>query len=369
MNPQDDTMSGSLPPRVAAALVAEAEELAQRWRSQAPSVAPRVTEQLAATDVARGARTVVALAGGLRNDAGCYDAVQRVGWELGTSAHDAGSSLHYLLKELGLLEAIVLYACERELRQAAPGAGAADGMTIARRMRRFFQALVLAAAKGFTDDYVEDLQGRYRILRHDLRNPIGTIKNAMSLMSDQSVPVETRQSPRIQKMVERNASSLDQAIRQRLSDASTQESAFSRQEVSLVGVALAVRRELREEVAEAGCLLLVSSALPTVAVDSTGLELALKSTVAAVAQLVEPRSTIHVEPDAVTEQSASLLVTFPPARADGGAIDHERLSNALAFATELLGRVGGGLEVREGVVRIEVPLLAVHAGDDVPRAG
>ena len=369
MNPLVSSLPGSLAARVSAALVAEASELAARWRAQAPSVAPRITDQLAATDAARGARVVLALAGGLRNDAGCFDAVQRVGWELGTAAHDGGSSLHYLLKELALLEAIVLYACERELRQAAPGAGAADGLLLARRLHRFFQTLLLAAAKGFTDDYVEDLQGRYRILRHDLRNPLGTIKSAMSLMSDQTVPVETRQSPRIQKMVERNATSLDQVIGQRLSDASTHESAFSRQEVSLVGVALAVRRELREEVAEAGCLLLVSGTLPTVAVDSTGLELALKSAVAAVAQLVEPRSTIHIEPDAVTDRGASLVVTFPPALPGGGAIDHERLAHALAFASELLGRVDGRLEVREGAVWIEVPLLAVHAGNDVPGAG
>jgi len=56
-------------------------------------------------------------------------------------------------------------------------------------------------------------------LRHDLRNPIGTIRSALSLMADEAVPEEARRSPRFRAMIERNTVSLDQMIVARLSDA------------------------------------------------------------------------------------------------------------------------------------------------------
>jgi hypothetical protein len=56
-------------------------------------------------------------------------------------------------------------------------------------------------------------------LRHDLRNPIGTIRSALSLMADETVPEEARRSPRFSAMIERNTTSLDQMIVARLSDA------------------------------------------------------------------------------------------------------------------------------------------------------
>ena len=340
--------------QVADALLAEAPELAERWRRQAPTVAPRADEP-PALDPERAVRLVAALGGALRNDAGCYDAVMRAGWELGTAAHDSGSSLHYLLKELGLLEALVLYACERVLRERAPGEGAADGLALARRLHRFFGLLTQAAAKGFTSTYVEGLQDRFRTLRHDLRNPLGTIKSAMSLMSDESVPPEMRDNPRIRQIMARNATSLDTVIGQRLSDASTQEPAFSRQEVSLRGVALAVRRELREEMADAGCQLVVSDGLPTVHVDSMGLELALKSVIATLTQLAAPHTDVVVELADHAERRAALLVRFTPSDA---ALEASAVERALAFAGDVLTAAGGRLAIEDHAVRLELPLLA-----------
>ena len=358
---------------VAQSLIAESGELARRWSAQAPSVAPRAADTLVAADAERGTRLIRALAGAVRNDPGCYDAVMRRGWEVGAGAFTDGSSLHYLLKELGLLESLVLYACQRALEADAAGGTAAEGMALARRLHRYFQVLLIAAARGFTTGYVDALRKRYQIMRHDLRNPLGTIRSAMSLMADETVPVETRDSPRIRQMVTRNATSLEKLIRVSLSDDSTQAPAFALQEVSLEGVARAVRRELRDETTEAGCVLVVSESMPRARVDSTGLELALKAAVAGVAQAAEKGSTIAVELESLDAERASLRVRYTP-RA-GAAIDVER---SIAFASEVLGRSGGTVRVEADAVRLEVPVLdlpvdssgsAAHARDDGLGAG
>jgi K+-sensing histidine kinase KdpD len=60
---------------------------------------------------------------------------------------------------------------------------------------------------------------RYRAIRHDLRNPLGTIKTAVTLLTDESVPVEMRESRRVRAMVVRNTSSPEQMIGDALGDA------------------------------------------------------------------------------------------------------------------------------------------------------
>ena len=337
---------------IADALRAEAGSLADRWRTQAPAVAPRSSdESVAASDPERAARLVETLAGALRGDAGCYDAVMRAGWELGRAAHDRRSSLHHLLRELGLLEALVLYACERALEEADGGGAAAEGMALARRLHRHFRVLTEAAATGFTATYVEGLQDRFRSLRHDLRNPLGTITSAVSLMSDERVPAATRDNPRYRQMLVRNASSLDEVIGDRLSDDAPLDAAFSRQEVSLRGIALTVRRDLREEMDAAACRVVVCDGLPTLHVDSSGLELALKSVIAGLAQFAAPDSDITIEPAGVSERTATVRVRFTPA---DDALDRGAVARAVAFAADVLARDQGRLTAGEGEVTLEV---------------
>ena len=72
---------------------------------------------------------------------------------------------------------------------------------------------------GFMHAYLEALRLHYRTLRHDLRNPLGTIRGALALMEDETVPLEARSGPRVRAMVGRNAGSLDALIGAELGDA------------------------------------------------------------------------------------------------------------------------------------------------------
>jgi len=386
---------------VADALSRDASALAARWQTQARFVAPRLADEAgvhataaaavddsdrprsavrpsaeqAPAELGAAERLVRAIADALRGDAHAHDVLIRAGWDAGTASHGAALSLHYLLKELDLLMAMVLYAGKRALAEGAEGAadvneataGAADGVEVARRVQRAFSLLTLAASKGFAHALVSRLQEEYRNLRHELRNPLGTIQNAVSLMGDERLPAELRDSPRYRDMVTRNAASIDTVIAERLGDASALAAEFGRREVSLRDIALSVRRDLREEAHEKGCEVVVGESLPTALVDPTGFELALKSAVTVALHAAPRRSAVAVMLRELRERSAVVTVGYEPAAARGEAPVPAQPS---ALARELLEHSGGRVWTEDAGVCFEVPTSSTaHAPYDVARAG
>ena len=315
------TVSHQLAIVVAEALAQEAPALGRRWEQQARSVAPRLhagdparggadPRGQGASDVApvpRGERLVRAVATALGQAAGAQQELVRAGWELGASSHGGEQSLHYLLKELNLLSAMLLYACERALAGAA--APAAEGMAVARRVQRSVSLLTLAASKGFTHDYLVGLRDHFRMLRHDIRNPLGTIRSAITLMEDQTVAPEKRNDPRFRAMVVRNASSIERLVGGQLSDDAVLDTVLSRQAVSLYEVALSVRRELRDEAIACGCTIEVDEALPAREVDPVGVELALRALVSEALAAAARESSVRIGFDGTGEDKACVLVT------------------------------------------------------------
>jgi signal transduction histidine kinase len=396
--PLSEALAVPLPPEychIADRLTRDAADLGTRWQMQVRSYAPRTPSQQALADAPDAERVVRAVAAALRGDADAHDGVVHAGWGLGATSHVVGMSLHYMLKEVDLLASILLYACERALADEPEPGSAAAGVALARRLHKVLSLLTLAAAKGFTHAYVTDLQSAYRTLRHELRNPIGTIKGAVSPMEDESVAPEMRNDPRFRAMVSRNATSLESVIGEQLSDAAPLVPAFARQEVSLREVALAVRRDLREVAGECGCQIVVDSMLPTVLTDATAFELALKSVVTTVLRISPPGSAVTVGFGELRERSAVVTVRrgaaalseesrmpdeSPPEEQvseEEGAEEAEEAGeaggcvtlDALAFARELADRAGGSICVDGPVVSLEVPVSAAHSRHDVARAG
>ena len=375
--------------QVAEALLAESNALGVRWQAQARAVAPRAAgrrlvsagdpgrggEVLAAAAAESAPAIVNALACALRNTPRCQDGVLRAGWSYGAATHRGGASLHHIVKELDLLAAMVLYVVERAAEGSqGEGVGAAEGVRVTRRVHRAFTALRLAASKGYTHSAAEALRLRYRALRHDLRNPIGTIRSAVSLMEDESLPAEVRYSARYRSMVVRNATSLDAMIGAGLSDSATELTTLAVQEVSLRDVALAVRRDMREEAEGAGCEIEVSPslgapAMPTVLTDAAAFELALRSVVSVALSRARRGATLTIALRGRGEGSAVVGVSYDDARAVGGGASREGASvESLSFAESLLGRVGGRVW-REGDVTVLLQIqVAKPTSDDVGAA-
>jgi signal transduction histidine kinase len=350
--------------QVADGLAAQCAELVERWRARARAASPRASHAIDAGDPERGERLCAALVVALRGSARGKDEVMRSGWELGDLAYQTGGSLHDVLKEVDLLAAIMLYAAER-LAGEIPGATAADGISLARQLTGGTSLLTLAASRGFMHAHLADEQRRYRALRHDLRNPLGSIKGAISLMEDPNVAPELRNDPRFRSMVSRNATALEALIGDRLSDAATLGAALALCDVSLREVALAVRRDLRDLAVEAGCDVEVAADLPMVRTDSTSFELALRSLVSDVLQVAAPGATVHVQLRQLRDRAATVEVT-----ADALRPGAERCTEgALGFARELSALTGGRVWDDGGTLCLEIPLLpGAESREDRARA-
>ncbi|HEY0778654.1 MAG TPA: hypothetical protein VGD56_11870, partial [Gemmatirosa sp.] len=197
----------------------------------------------------------------VRRDARLSADVMQLGWEAGGRAFAAGLSVHHVVRDADLLLAIVLADLEREV-EALPAdvvATPADTFGAARRLQRGMGRYTQAAASGFVHALLRNLRERYRLLRHDLRNPLGTIRSALSLMEDESVPEEMRHGPGIRSMVARNAGSLDRLIASGLDDAAAAALLIPPQDIALRDVAVAARREVREAARLAECDVIVGN--------------------------------------------------------------------------------------------------------------
>ena len=365
--------------RVAAALEAEAPALTERWQTQARAVAPRAGARRASdvipSDVAK--ETIGALVCALRRSPRCQDDVLRAGWGFGSREHARGTSLHHMVKEIDLLEAMVLYAAERiAARDVGASSSGVDVMGAARRLHRTFAAMRLAATKGFTHALVEVLRGRYRTLRHDLRNPIGTIRSAIALMDDESLPADIRFGERYRAMVTRNAASLETMITAALGDAQAHGPALTLQDVSLAELARTVRRDLRDDAEAVGCTIelaptLSAAPLPAVRVDSTAFELVLRSLVDAALDGARRGTVVTVGLRALRDEAASVAVSYVPA---ARAADHVAPPGELAapdvsaLAVELSRRAGGRVwREDDATLLLEIP-VELRVGENATAA-
>jgi signal transduction histidine kinase len=306
----------TLPVYVADMLALRASALAAHWQERARAATPRRPERgeggdaagrsavpatarvTAYADEATAAPALVrALATSLRKDARPVGEVMRAGWHAGADAHAAGLSLRHVVRDADLLLAVLLAEMERVLEsppddlQGTP----ADAIALARRLHQTAGGYQQAAVSGFVHAFLGALRERYRLLRHDMRNPLGTIQGALSLMEDESVPMEQRHAPAVRQMVARNAGSLDRLIAAGLDDTAAASLLATAQDVEVRDVVLAARREARESARAAGCDISVD--LPAgwhARVDAAALELTLSALVLAAVAEAEAGDMVHV---------------------------------------------------------------------------
>lgn len=403
-----------LPEFVADALAGRAAALAAHWRVRAaaatprrlvppddhapdPGLAPSADGSARATrpaDLAPAPDTsgtvasdlaetlVAALAASLRKDARPMGEVMRLGWRAGAEAHQGGLSLRHVVRDADLLLAVLLTEVERAVDDRPAGERAPDDAThavaVARRLHQGTGGFLQAAVSGFVHAFLRALRERYRMLRHDLRNPLGTIQGALSLMEDETVPLEMRHSPQVRAMVARNAGSLDRLIGAGLDDAAATSLLAAPQVVAVADVARAARREVREPARLTGCTIEVD--VPETAraqVDGAAFELALTALLLAATAESVPGARVVVgwcPPDAAPADGAE--PTAPASQeivlrlhVEAGAEPLHRASDAPPSAhqngttpPDAAGAASGGRWWDEAGLALAASILADHGG-------
>lgn len=292
-----------------------AEDLAERWTAQAGAVLLLDRMDGGNPEPVFDAEGLVdALIGDFGSGEGIPEGAIGHGLRFGANAFARGVSLHHVMKALDLLAAMTLYALESALeRSGAPSASAADGVRLARRLQRRGALLSLAATRGYMQAYADTLRDRFRHLRHDLRNPLGTIKSVLALMDDESLPLEARVNPNFRAMATRNAKSLEELIAERLSDAAALLPVVTGHDVSIRAIACAVRRDLRAEAERRGVSMLVEQGGPQGQLDAAGLELLLRSTLQSALQECSAGEQLNVEFEQAAGR-ASVIVSHDAGR-------------------------------------------------------
>jgi signal transduction histidine kinase len=338
----------SLRVRVAETLRTNAYEIAERWEERARSVTLRdVTEPLASNHLSAAVALIESLSSVLASEGAISENMVARGLAFGVEAFDGGSSLHHTLKALNLLTAMTLYAVETVVGEAAEGEGGLapmDGVRLSRRFQQGSSLLTLAVARGFTHALEDEMRERFRHLRHDLRNPLGTIRSVLALMDDETISPEERSNPRFHAMAKRNARSLGELIGERLSDAEAVPRTHAFQLVSLRTIACAVRRELRAEATARNTTVLVAGSKARLKIDAIGLELMLHELL-----LVALQESVAGD---------ELSITFGEAASDRAIIHLQRVPPRPAISQEaglarlniLANHMGAKLEVDDRLV-------------------
>jgi len=350
---------------VAAALRPRVPELAQRWNARALAATPRESGPPSAAQAERVVRAVVAC---LDRDARCHGEVMRVAWETGLAAHEAGLSVHHVLRDADLLLAVLLTAVEDAARAGdLADATVAEAFDAARRLQRAVGMHTQAATTSYLHALVGTVRASWRMLRHDLRNPLGTIQGALSLMEDETLPESARTGPRIRAMLTRNAVALDGLISARLDDRLAEALVAVPQEVSLRDVAVAVRRTLREAVRHAECEIVVDDALPAARVDEAALELTLGTLLLAALARARPGDVLRVDAAPRRAERSVTLRIVRERSGDGDTADAWDPDD-LALPIELAGEYGGHVAAHTRALELELPLLPEADGDGTRRA-
>ena len=303
----------------------QAADLAARWTARAREVLllDRPDDMDLETVVDRN-ELVDALIGSAGVGEGVSESAIGQGLRFGANAFTHGVSLHHVMKALDLLAEMTLYALESGLdRSPSPAGNALEGIRFSRRLQHRRALLSLAATRGYMQAYADALRDRFRHLRHDLRNPLGTIKSVLALMDDDSVPHEARVNPNFRAMATRNAKSLDELIADQLSDAAALLPVIRGNDVSIRAVVCAVRRELQADAERRGVSIFVEQGGPQGQLDAAGLELLVRGALQAALRECDSGDRLQVEFKQSTGR-ASVVVSHdarrPPVR-DAHALD------------------------------------------------
>ena len=134
------------------------------------------------------------------------------GWEIGVQGQRGTDGFGGLLDRASAVEHAVWEAVAARAKSLA----AEELAALVVRLRVAVRMLTRSAVKGFITGRDQSHRHWLRDLRHDLRNPIGAIKNAVALLEE--TPDDSGTVQRLCTIASRNASALESLVRSRAAD-------------------------------------------------------------------------------------------------------------------------------------------------------
>jgi signal transduction histidine kinase len=205
--------------------------------------------------------------------------------ELGRLRHEQRASVHQILREYDLLAEILeefvaaeTAALDRE--RASP----LDGLGIMQRLGHAIRSLMQTTADTFIGEYTatighqrEKLESFNRMVTHELRNPLGTLRFAADLLARPEVVSDREAHARVLQLIQRNIVRTTELVRslEHLAFAERPVDAPNQQRVNISYIAAQVARQLHDMAEARAVELRIDPNLPELVTEAAQLELVL----------------------------------------------------------------------------------------------
>jgi signal transduction histidine kinase len=303
--------------------------------------------------------------------------------ELGALRHDQRASVHQILREYDILAEILEQFIATESTALEPDlASPLDGLGIMQRLGHAIRTLMQTTVDTFIVEYTatigeqrDKLESFNRMVTHELRNPLSTLRFATALLVKPEVQGDAEAHTRVSTLIQRNVQRTTELVRslEQLAFAERPVDAPNQQRVNLTYVASQVARQLGDMAQTRGVELRIAPGLPEIVTEAAQLELVLmnlcsnaikycdaqKSTryveIVAAAPRMPGRCTICIRDNGIgiPEEKLPFVFTrfFRAHRERDEELGVDGTGLGLAITEEAVRILGGGIEVEsnEGI--------------------
>ena len=255
--------------------------------------------------------------------------------ELGRMRHQQRASVHQLLREYEILGEVLeqFVASETVRLELAPPP--TECIAVLSRLNRAMQILLQTTVDTFVAEYTDTiaqqtkrLESFNRTVGHELRNPLGTMQLALTLLGKETEAPGVIDTGRWLGVMQRNIDHMVQILRalEALSRATGTADTPTRQRIALDAVASEVARQLADMAESRGVAIVVEDGMPTLHVDAARLELVLMNLVSnsvKYADPAKPQRVVEIRHEDGTPGLCTVVVR----------------DNGLGMSSEVLGRI------------------------------
>jgi signal transduction histidine kinase len=217
--------------------------------------------------------------------------------ELGSIRHQQRASVHQLLREYEILGEVLEDFVAAETTRLRLSPSPLETIAVIGRLNRSIQILMRTTVDTFVgeftttiDQQTRRLESFNRTVSHELRNPLGTMQLAITLLRKQAQNPGTIDGERWLGVMQRNIDHMAQILQalESLTRAAGVPDTPSRQRISLEAVAKEVARQLEEMASARGVTIEVDPSLPMLHLDAARLELVLMNLVSNAVKYADP---------------------------------------------------------------------------------
>jgi signal transduction histidine kinase len=238
------------------------------------------------------------------------DVVEGKAMELGALRHQQGFDAYEILKEHEILAAILYHTMREALDRvpaeiATPDAVAFCWQRVAEATERIRQSTMMHFLRISAEQVrlrEERLRRFNRMVSHELKNRIGAIRGASTLLAEPWL--EPEQTARFQRIISQNGEGLQRVLENLTALSRLEGDSRQQRNVLLPQAAQEVVRQLRDAAKLGEVEILLDDALPAVEVDAAAVELALTNYVSNAIKYADPS-----RPDRRVHVSGELIVT------------------------------------------------------------